>query len=247
MKRINLLILLLAVFPAWLSAQEDADDGMIQTQTEKKDERSRHGRLYLEDQFYVGLTYDYLISDAANVVQHNFSRGLHGGFLRDIPMNERRNMGIAIGLGYSYDLVYSNIVALSEDNIVSYYVPKNLNDLNISKNYFETHTVELPLEFRWRTSTAQSHKFWRVYGGVKLGYVFSGLSLFKRNEITYSFNNSDVYKQWHFKTYLTFGYNTWNFFIQYNMSPFFKDAQTAAEKHSLKSSLLQMGLMFYIL
>jgi hypothetical protein len=25
--------------------------------------------------------------------------------------------------------------------------------------------VEVPLEFRWRSSTFESYKFWRIYGG----------------------------------------------------------------------------------
>lgn len=247
MKRtIYLAFLLCFGFSNFAFSQEDEDDGMIQTNTEQTQGREGFGREYLEDQFYVGLTYDYLISKASSVVQHNFSRGIHMGFLRDIPMNERRNRGLAIGLGYSYDLVYSNIVAFSDDNVIEYNIAKSLSDLNISKNYFETHTLELPIEFRWRTSTPESHKFWRIYSGVKLGYTFGARNLFKRNEITLSFNNSDLKNQWQFKVFTAFGYNTWNFFIQYNLLPILKDAQTK-DQTSLNSSLLQMGLMFYIL
>ena len=31
--------------------------------------------------------------------------------------------------------------------------------------------IEMPIEFRWRNSTASSYKFWRIYAGAKLGYV----------------------------------------------------------------------------
>lgn len=244
MRYIHFLFLLLINVPAFVFSQEDADDGMIQTNTEKKEEREGFGKAYLEDQFYVGLTYDYLISDVSSVVQQNFSRGIHAGFLKDLPMNERRNVGVAIGLGYSYDLIYSNI--FRENSTASYAIVSSLNSANISRNYFETHTVEMPIEFRWRTSTAENHKFWRIYSGVKLGYVFSGRNLFKRDDLTVFFKNADLHQKWHFKAYSVFGYNTWNFFIQYNFSPILKNAQTA-EGTPLKSSLLQMGLMFYIL
>ncbi|MDO4229807.1 MAG: outer membrane beta-barrel protein [Capnocytophaga sp.] len=247
MKRIIYLVFLCCLgLPNFIFGQEDADDGMIQTNTQTKQSREGFGKEYLEDQFYVGLTYDYLISKASRVVQHNLSRGIHVGFLRDMPMNDRRNKGIAIGLGYSYDLIYSNITAFSNNNVVEYNIATSLSDLNISKNYFQTHTLELPLEFRWRTSTTESHKFWRIYLGVKLGYVFGARNLFKRNEITAFFTNSDLKNQWHFKVFTAFGYNTLNFFVQYNLTPILKNAQTE-DQTSLKSSLLQMGLMFYIL
>lgn len=243
MKHLICLLLVCLGFPMSVFSQDDSDDGMIQTTTEKKEKKGR-GEKYLEDQFYVGLTYDYLISEASNVVQHSLSRGIHAGFQKDLPMNERRNIGLALGVGYSYDLVYSNI--FRENTSDSYHIIKNLNDLNINKNYFETHTLEFPIEFRWRTSTAQSHKFWRIYTGMRLGYVFSAKSLYKRDDITIYFNNSDLNKKWHFKVYSAFGYNTWNFFIQYNLSSILKDAKLE-NNTSLRSSLLQMGLIFYIL
>lgn len=247
MKRIFYLsVLLYFGVSNLIFSQEDSDDGMIQTKTQKEEEKRGFGKNYLEDQFYIGLTYNYLISDATKVVQHNFSRGIHTGFLRDIPMNQRRNIGMALGLGYSYDLIYSNIISLSKNRIIEYHIANNLNDWNLNKNYFETHTIELPIEFRWRTSTDKSHKFWRVYTGVKLGYVFSARSLTKQNELTAYFSNSDIANQWHLKVFSVFGYNTWNFFVQYNLSPILKNAKTT-DNISLKSSLLQLGLNFYIL
>lgn len=243
MKQAIYLLLIFIGLPISAFSQDDSDDGMIQTNTEKKEKKGR-GLKYLEDQFYVGLTYNYLISDASKVVQHSFSRGIHAGFLKDFPMNERRNVGIGLGIGYSYDLIFSNI--FRENTSEQYLIVRNLNDLNISKNYFETHTLEFPLEFRWRTSTAENHKFWRIYTGMKLGYVFGARSLYKRNDLTVYFTNSDLNKNWHFKVYSAFGYNTWNFFIQYNLSSIFKTAKSDKDI-SLKSSLLQMGLIFYIL
>jgi hypothetical protein len=40
-----------------------------------------------------------------------------------------------------------------------------------NKNKFSQLSIDVPLEFRWRTSTYASHKFWRIYGGLKLSYL----------------------------------------------------------------------------
>lgn len=245
MKFIGYAFLFVVVFFSQSSYAQADDDGMIERKKEEIKTRE-YGKKYLEDQFYLGFTYDYFAAKARNVVQHNLSRGIHLGMLRDIPLNERRNMGFAVGLGYSYSLIYSNLVSFSVDNVRTYYIAENLSDLNINKNYLEMHTIEVPLEFRWRTSTAEKHKFARVYSGIRLGYVAGATSLYRHNELTSYFNNPDVEKKWHFKVFTVFGYNTWNFFVQYNLTPIFKGV-TTEDGTSLKSSVLQMGLMFYIL
>lgn len=240
----KILFFLMVSFSVY--SQEDNDDGMFQNESTKKEESIQYGKKYLEDQIYFGLTYNHLVSKATSVVQHNMSRGIHLGFLRDVPLNERRNMGVAVGLGYAYDLIYSNIIVFRENDQLDYRIVKNFDQMGISKNYFTTHTFELPIEFRWRTSTPDKFKFWRVYAGARLGYTFNATSLFKQNEITLYFDNSNLEKQWQFKVFSVFGYNAINFFIQYNLTPIFKNIE-ASDKTSLKASVLQMGLMFYIL
>ena len=50
---------------------------------------------YLEDQFYLGVSYDWLVSKPENMKQHSFSRSFFGGYQRDIPLNKARNIGLA--------------------------------------------------------------------------------------------------------------------------------------------------------
>lgn len=200
---------------------------------------------YREDQFYAGLTYDLLVNRSKDVNQQSFSRGIHLGLLRDMPFNERRTLAVAIGLGYSYDLVYSNILALPNKGKTEYYIG-DLQKNNISKSYFSMHSVEVPVEFRWRNSTPYSHKFWRIYTGVKVAYVFSATTFFRQGDLNISFSNSDITKTWQFKFYTAFGYNTWNFYLQYSFLPLYKGIK-AQKGQLLECNILQMGLMFYIL
>jgi len=244
MNKLNIILLLL---PLFTYAQEDSDDGLIASPQSATSTLTTIDNHYLEDQFYVGLTYDYLAGKASSVVQHNLSHGIHLGFIRDLPINQKRNLGFGIGLGYAYDVVYNNMVAnRNSSGVVSYEIVEHFRDLNISKNYFKTHAIEMPLEFRFRTSTPTSHKFWRVYAGMRIAYLLGGRSLYTANDIDTSFQNPDIVRKFQLKTFAAFGYNALNFFVQYNLSPLLKDAKTT-DGTSLSSNVLQIGLIFYIL
>ena len=131
--------------------------------------------LYREDQFYVSVTYNSLINMPINVSQNSFSPGLHLGFVRDFPLNKRRNIALALGLGYSYNS-YNQNIRISESNPSIYTI---IDNSNYSKNSFSQHFLELPFEFRWRTSSTESYKFWRIYTGFKLGYIVGSKSVFE--------------------------------------------------------------------
>ncbi|MDO1499205.1 outer membrane beta-barrel protein [Winogradskyella maritima] len=75
----------------------------IQTDTLLVDNR------YLEDQFYLGLTYNFLLEKPDAVSQSNLSYGLQGGLIKDIPLNEERNIAMGLGVGYGYYTYYSNL------------------------------------------------------------------------------------------------------------------------------------------
>ena len=238
---INSLLLL----PLLGAAQQDEDDGMIastKTATLTKGINTK----YLEDQIYVGLTYNYLANKATNVVQHNLSYVINFGFIRDLPINEKRNIGFGAGLGLAYDIVYNNMVVNKIDGNYTYSIVEHFRDQNISRNYFRTYSVELPIEFRYRTSTPQSHKFWRIYTGARLSYIFSATSLYTTNEVSLFFDNFAIMRSFQLKPYIAFGYNALNFFVQYNVTPLLKNTYTT-DGTNLKSNILQIGLMFYIL
>ena len=77
MNKLNIILLLL---PLFTYAQEDSDDGLIASPQSATSTLTTIDNRYLEDQFYVGLTYDYLAGKASSVVQHNLSHGIHFRF-----------------------------------------------------------------------------------------------------------------------------------------------------------------------
>ena len=65
--------------------------------------------LYREDQFYVGVTFNLLANRPDGVRQTGFGWSLHGGFIRDMPINKNRTKAIGIGLGLAADTFNQNL------------------------------------------------------------------------------------------------------------------------------------------
>ena len=196
--------------------------------------------LYREDQMYAIVSLNLVQNRPAGFSKHSLSSGISVGFLRDMPFNKKRTWAFAAGLGYSYNNLKNNIKIDNSTTEIKYTI-----DDSFDKNKLVLHQVELPVEIRWRNSTFESHKFWRVYAGFKVSYLFASKSVFKSptEDITYR-NNNDLSKI-KYATYLAVGNNTGNIFVQYSLSPIFKDVQLNEKKLELSS--FNIGFAFYIL
>ncbi len=198
---------------------------------------------YLEDQFYLGITYNFLLDKPTDFTQRNLSYGLQGGIIKDIPLNSKRTFALGLGLGYAINSYYSNLVASEMDNAILYEIARG--DSQVKRSKFETHSIELPLEVRWRDSTSEEYKFWRVYSGLKLGYVFGSRSKLVTTENKTSFINPDV-RKFQYGLMFNFGYNTFNIHIYYSLNNLFEEG-IVFEGEDLKLKPLRVGLIFYIL
>jgi hypothetical protein len=200
--------------------------------------------LYREDQFYISITYNLLSDIPQGLRQDKFSAGLSAGFLRDIPLNKKRNVAIAAGLGLSYQNYFQNLTISNGQDGARIY---GVNDYNeFVSNKYRQYMVDLPIEFRWRNSTFESYKFWRIYAGVKLSYVFSNRSVLDDGETTYKINNNPDINKFQYGPYISAGYNTWNVYLYYGLNPLFKDVKTV-NGQSINVKTINAGLIFYIL
>lgn len=200
--------------------------------------------LYREDQFYLNITYNALQKRPAGINQNKLSQGIAFGFLRDMPINKKRTVAIAAGLGYSLAIYNQNLGISNTNGINSYQVFDS--EIPFSKNKLSLHYVDLPLEFRWRNSTPESHIFWRVYSGIKLSYLFYDQykSVSSLGTINQS-NNKDL-NQIHYGVYVSVGWNTWNFYVYYGLNPLLKSSPKI-DNQSIDMKTTNFGLMFYIL
>lgn len=198
---------------------------------------------YREDQFYIGVTYNLLQSRPDGISQNTFSTGLHFGFLRDMPINKDRTYSIAAGLGFSINNLKQNLRISEIDGQIMY--QPTPDDVKVNKNKLGLNYLELPIEFRWRTSTFDSHKFWRVYTGFKLSYLVSDRSKFVSGAIRETVRGNKDINSFQYGVYTAFGYNTWNFHIYYGLNPIFKSGTVNGQAIDLTT--VNLGLMFYIL
>ncbi|KAB1070617.1 PorT family protein [Tamlana haliotis] len=201
--------------------------------------------LYKEDHFYAGLTYNFISQRPEGLSQNGFSWGINAGYIKDIPINKARNKAIGIGLGYATD-AYNHNLLVTEDSNGDFQYEILDEGSSYSKNKFSFHLIELPIEFRWRTSTPTDYAFWRIYGGFKFGYVFSDTSSYKGEQGEYRYTNNSDFNNFQYGLMLSAGYNTWNFHVNYLLNPIFSDsAQLNGE--AIEMSIIKIGLIFYIL
>ena len=201
--------------------------------------------LYREDQFYIGATYNVLNSKPSGAKMRGLSGGLQAGFVRDMPINKRRNLAIAVGVGLTYDRMGQNLYIGNRDGGVTIF--EVIDDkAEYDRNRFSLATVEVPIEFRWRTSTPTFYRFWRVYTGVRFGYAYWHQSALIADNVSLKSSNISEFDPFRMTATLSFGYNTFNFIAAYSINPFFKDAETTdGQRVDFRS--LKVGLIFYIL
>jgi len=199
--------------------------------------------LYREDQFYVSVSYNLLTQAPEGLKRDKFSAGISAGFLRDMPINKNRTVAIAAGLGLTYQNYFQNLTISTNAEGLVY----GVNDYNeFVSNRYRQYLVDLPIEFRWRNSTYESHKFWRIYTGLKFSYVFSNKSVLDDGENTYKITNNPDINKFQYGAYISAGYNTWNVYFYYGLNPLFKDVKTVLGE-DVKMKTMNLGLIFYIL
>ena len=197
--------------------------------------------LYREDQFYLNLSFTSLQNKAPGLNQIKISTAISFGFLRDFPINKKRTWAVAAGLGYSYSGLNQNIGINEVDGKNQY----SIINTEFTKNKLLLHYIDLPIEIRWRTSTPESHKFWRIYTGFKVSYLVYDQYKFDGGGIKINQSGNSDLNKLQYGAYIAAGYNTWNIYGYYGLNPIFKSA--SINEQSLKLNSFNIGLMFYIL
>jgi hypothetical protein len=237
------LVFLFFVLSIWTVSAQNSEDFVINTK--KNDSITIVDNDYREDQFYVSVTYNLLGNKPDNVSQNGFSSGFHFGFIRDIPLNKKRNVGLGIGIGLSSNS-YNQTLLISEMDIGYDY--SVIEDVAFSKNKFTTYLVEFPIELRWRTSTAKEFDFWRIYSGIKLGYVFYNTSKFRGSPNDVSLSNISDLNRFQYGLSLSAGYSNVNFYLYYALNTIFdSNVQVSGSGEQVDMNTIKIGLIFYIL
>jgi len=230
MKRITLLIAALFFFALSVKAQ--------------------YG-FYLEDQIYINGTYNALVEKSDSIRQGGFSNGFNVGYIRDIPLNKRRNIGVGIGIAFSSNHFYQNVAITGLPN--GSVDLRMLEDNTFIRNKFSVNYLEFPFELRYRTSTFEDDDFFRFYLGIKAGYKLRSYAKIKTEVQEVAFFNQNIFNWWRYGLTLTVGYSTWNLYMYYGLNNIFKDgleAQPISPNNSpipMDMNELNIGLIFYLI
>ena len=199
------------------------------------------GDRYAEDQIYASISFSQFITQPSSIRESNFSYSFSTGFIKDIILNKQGNFSIAAGLGYGFDM-FNHQLKVEEINNSS----KFSNDNSVYSNIFKSHNLEIPLEFRWRTSTAIKYNFWRVYTGVTFLYNLSNKFQFTDSTNTLvKYSNVSAYNKFQYGLTVSAGYKEFNIHVFYGLTPLFKDATINNE--AINTKILKLGLIFFIL
>ena len=195
---------------------------------------------YLEDQIYLSFTYNILINKPNTITQNGFSGGVSIGFIKDLPINKKRTLGLGFGLGYNYDVYIQNLKITKENQSTLFEIAQNYK-----VNRFILKRIEMPIELRWRNSSPQKYKFFRVYTGMKFSYVLLSKTKFINTTETITTKNIPEFNRIQYGLTLAAGYGTWNLYIYYGLNSLFKEVQFEEKKLNLKD--VTIGLKFYIM
>jgi len=198
------------------------------------------GERYLEDQTYIGITYNQLFDQPAQVGVSGFSYGLHLGYIKDVPLVKSGRVALAIGVGYAFDTFNHGLKVSTLNNETVFEVSPNSTSNNL-----KIHALEIPLEFRWRTSTANTYKFWRIYTGVNISYNLKNTFTYETDTETFDYSNVNSFRKVQYGITFSAGYAAFNFNVYYGLTPLLKKATIGTEELSTK--VLKMGLVFYLL
>lgn len=230
------VIFLFILSSSFLSAQ---DEDLQWLKTNQVDS------LYREDQFYLGFTFNFLTQLPEAIEQSGFSGGLNFGFIRDMPINTRRNLALGLGLGFNIN-TFGQTLRINTGADDTQFFPIS-EDVNYDINRFNTHYIELPLELRWRSSDVDKNAFWRVYLGVHLGYLFHFKSNYSSQNQTLTSTDKSLLNPFTTSIKLTFGYGAINFMVNANLTPLFNDQQINSTGESINIQPIKAGLVFYFL
>ena len=196
---------------------------------------------YREDQIYFGTSFMLLNSNQEKFKRQGISKHFQLGFVRDIPIISSGKLAIGLGLGYSFQDYNSNLVRFNINNGSSIYI---VNYTLNQKSKLSFNFIEFPISLRWRNFSPDNHKFWRVYTGFKFQRNFFSKLKYSSG---YTKNISDEVNNWKKELYLSFGYNTWNFYFSYDLNQVMKNLRNQYSGKSFNITSLKIGLIFYIL
>lgn len=194
------------------------------------------GDSYWEDQLYISVTYNIFRKQPVNVGSSGLSYGFSTGYIKDIPFSKKGDFSAGVGVGYNYDF-YNHGLQVEANELIA---PSSA----IFSNKVKMHNLELPIQFRWRTSDAVTYSFWRVYTGVRMSYNLSNNFSYILDGNNKRFKNISAYNKFQAGLEISAGYGAFNFYVYYGLTPVYK---ASINNEKVNTKIAKFGLIFYLL
>lgn len=173
------------------------------------------------DRLVFDLYYNTWLGENNSVKTKWYSLGFNANFMFDIPFNRKSTASFAIGVGFSHLNIYHN-GTLAVD---STYTTTTLSALSSDapqrkQNKFVSNYLQIPLEFRFRTSGVKHFKFY--VGGV-IGVRLNSYEKWKEGSLKFKqFNFPDI-ARFRYGVTARIGIRNWSIYGAYFISDLFKN------------------------
>ena len=223
-KNILCLLTIIIIFPFKLRSQKTA--------------KQNDSIFYREDQIYFGASLLLLNTNQDDLKMRGLSRHFQFGLMRDIPLTKSGKLSSGLGLGISFEKFTTNLIP-KENGVYFFDLDKNINNsLSVSVKSFE-----IPISIRWRNSSNLDYAFWRVYGGIKINWNFQ---IRATENLNFEKTNQDI-NIFGTNAFVSFGFNTWNFYFSYPLTPVFNSNNMNPDSPSIRIKPIKLGLIFFVL
>ena len=206
-------------------------------QSQKADQQS-DSTFYRDDQIYFGVSLLLLKTNQDNLKMRGLSRHFQFGLMRDIPLIKSGKLSSGLGLGVSFEKFTTNLIP-SENGTYSFDLENNMNNtFSVS-----VKSLEVPFAIRWRNSSNLDYAFWRIYGGIKINWNYQITAKENLNSITINQEINNIVTN----AFVSFGYNTWNFYLSYPLNQVFNSSIANSDYPSITIAPIKVGLIFFVL
>lgn len=203
------------------------------------------GENYLDDQLYVALSYNVLTSMPSGMKTYSFPNTMSLGYVRDIPLNKRRNIGLGAGVGFSFHSYYTNLSMTKDAQGVPHIALMESDQYK--SNRFSMQTLDIPLQIRFRGSSAEKYRFWRVYAGATASWVIRSYSTLNDGNLKARYYNLPYLNKWLFTANLHVGYGKFTLKADYTINSLFQSSRVGEIAGLDDVRSLNVGLLVYLL
>ena len=201
-------------------------------------EKQSDSIFYREDQIYFGTSLLLLNTNQDDLKTRGLSRHFQFGLMRDIPLTKSGKLSSGLGLGISFEKFITNLIP-SENGTYSFDLENNMNNtFSVS-----VKSLEVPFAIRWRNSSNLDYAFWRIYGGIKINWNYQITAKENLNSITINQEINNIVTN----AFVSFGYNTWNFYLSYPLNQVFNSSIANSDYPSITIAPIKVGLIFFVL